>query len=212
MDVLRVRSVLMGIPCIKITADDDLIRYLAGVVADVETPSPADLADALGPFLESQGCCEGSADVLAVCTGLYNTLVSTGMINAPSAAAAAVAAAKPRGAYAELEAEDNAPTTRALAAPVKLGASASDSASLDILWGRDQNKFLQQNTDIDREAQFARLACNDAQFVVHVYASLPHSLLLLQFQACTARRAERGRQGCVRARTVSRGCCRGGRR
>lgn len=152
MDALRVRQILLGVPCLKATGDDDLIRYLAGVTADVEPQNAGDLADALGPFLESQGCCEDEAGVASVCAGIFATLISTGLVKPPLP----TAVVKPRGGYAELEENDAAPPSRALAAPVKLGASAADSASLDILWGRDKNKFLQQNTDIDREAQFAR--------------------------------------------------------
>ena len=152
MDTMRVRQILLGVPVIKETGDDDLIRYLAGVIADAEVQGPPDLSDAIGPFLESQGCCDDDAGITRVCTGIYDTLISTGTLKPP----APTMTIKPRGAYAELESEDAATPARALAAPVKLGASAADSASLDILWGRDKNKFLQQNTDIDREAQFAR--------------------------------------------------------
>jgi hypothetical protein len=163
MDPLRVRSVLLGVARIKAADDADLVEYLSGVIADCDAKKPEDLSDAIGPFLESNGCCDGSAAVTAVCTEIFGKLVSSGLLKLAQPATAAASASAPSRLSEEPPAE---PLTRALGAPVKLGVSASaDSSTLDILWGKESNAFLQQNSEIDRESHVAtsKRALRDAR-------------------------------------------------
>lgn len=151
---------LLGVACIKAAADEDLVHYLAGVIADCDAKSPDDLSEAIGPFLESNGCCDGSEAVSSVCSELFSKLVSSGLIK-QAIPAAGSAVSKPRGSNDD--AQDELPPAQR--APVKLGASTTDSATLDILWGKDSNAFLQQNTEIDRESQVStsKRALRDAR-------------------------------------------------
>ena len=156
----KAATVLKSVAVLARELDGDVLLYLAGMIADGEsTESEAALTDAMAPYLESSGV----PDVERACAAVYAGLKAAGLIKAPappppstSRALSGAAAARRALLGPPAGEEEGAPVK--LSSAVKLGDNTANEAQLDLLWGRDTNAFLKQNTSIDYDNDIKELA------------------------------------------------------
>lgn len=157
MDALKVRVVLRAIPALSKVVDEDMLEYCASLIADGDDLGPSNSSEAnlfehLSPFLDGYGIPEGT--VRAICKTIHAGLAAAKLLSAPAPVPekAAPTLADLRASLAGNNNEDSGPAPVKLASTLKLGAGGASEANrshLDMLWGREDNSFLKQNTVIE---------------------------------------------------------------